>query len=79
MKKYRLVPETELLDLLENSNKLQALENGGVDNWDWYGASIRDYFEACITELNLELDEDEDLDFTTIAKIDLNNYPIMEL
>lgn len=79
MIKYRLVPENELLDLLENSNKLQALENGGVDNWDWYGDSIRDYFEVCITELNLELDEDEDLDFTTIAKIDLNNYQIVKL
>ena len=79
MIKYRVVPETELLSLLEDSNKLRALENGGVDNWSWYGDSIRDYFEACTTELNLELDEDEDLDFTTIAKIDLNNYQIVKL
>ena len=24
-----------------------ALEAGGVDNWDWYGESIHDFIDAC--------------------------------
>lgn len=30
---------------LENRDAiLSALEAGGVDNWEWYGESIRDFF-----------------------------------
>lgn len=31
-----------LLELDERDTVLTALENGGVDNWDWYGASLKD-------------------------------------
>ena len=31
--------------------KLFALENGGVDNWEWYGASICNFEEANGNEL----------------------------
>lgn len=40
-----LIPEYKLRELLEDSNKLAALECGGVDNWDWYGYSIHNYIE----------------------------------
>lgn len=29
-------------DLLISSNRLNALEVGGVDNWDWYSESLND-------------------------------------
>lgn len=40
MSKKRLVDEDELLDLLNCRNTLTALEQGGVDNWEWYDASL---------------------------------------
>lgn len=76
MKKYRLVEERELLSLLEAHNRLIALESGGVDNWEWYGASLGDYLEAWIAESGL--DPDSDWDFTSIAEEDLNNYASTE-
>lgn len=47
----RIIDEEELLDLLEQSAVLSALESGGVDNWDWYEASLE----------NLELPDEKDL------------------
>lgn len=76
MKKYRLVEEKELIDLLESYNRLQALENGGVDNWEWYGASLGDFLEAWIADKGL--DPDGDWDFTAMAEDDLNEYASCE-
>ena len=76
MKKYRLVEENKLIDLLEAYNRLQALENGGGDNWEWYGASLGDFLEAWIAEKGL--DPDGDWDFTAIAEDDLNEYASTE-
>ena len=75
MKKYRLVEENKLIDLLEAYNRLQALENGGVDNWEWYGA-LGDFLEAWIAEKGL--DPYGDWDFTAIAEDDLNEYASTE-
>ena len=38
-----IISTRELAQLLTASNKLAALEAGGVDNWEWYGESLRDY------------------------------------
>ena len=40
MTKKRLIDEDELLDLLDCRNTLTALEQGGVDNWEWYCDSL---------------------------------------
>lgn len=40
-KKYVLT-EGELSALIEDRLILEALENGGVDNWKWYQESLRD-------------------------------------
>lgn len=61
MEKYYKISESELCELIHDSMKLCALENGGVDNWEWYGASIRDFEEN-----NGELYE--------LAKIELKTY-----
>lgn len=44
-RKY-LVSESELIELIHDSMKLFALENGGVDDWEWYGISISDFEKA---------------------------------
>jgi len=31
--------------LLKRDEELSALESGGVDNWEWYGESLKNYFE----------------------------------
>lgn len=51
-KKY-IIDESELLELLEGYSQYIALDNGGVDNWDWYYGSLFDYRESVCKELNL--------------------------
>ena len=53
--KYVRVKVPKLAKLLRHEIELLALQNGGVDNWDWYG----DCFTEKVDEL-LEAD-DEDL------------------
>ena len=77
MKKYRLVPETELRHYIEAWLKLQALENGGVDNWEWYGASLGDFLESWAKETGRD-PEDEDLDFNEIINEDIKEYLFYE-
>lgn len=31
--------------LEDDSDKLAALENGGVDNWEWYSESLQEYWK----------------------------------
>lgn len=71
---YRLVTEKELRRLLYAYNKMIALESGGVDNWDWYGASIGDYIDEWVREKDFDLDEDWGLD--DIVEDDIQSYPI---
>lgn len=56
----KLIEEKELARLLRNSAKLAALENGGVDNWDWYGDSLDDnnYWEEFDEKSDEELTKD---------------------
>ena len=44
--KYYKVPEDEMRELVYDSMKLAALENGGIDNWGYYGDSIDAFEEA---------------------------------
>ncbi|MDO4562202.1 MAG: hypothetical protein Q4C12_00050 [Clostridia bacterium] len=56
--KYVEISISELQDLLETKARLNALECGGVDNWEWYGESFNQYVED-----NSEFDDfDEYLD-----------------
>lgn len=41
-KKKYVVYEEDLLRMLEAEAVLNALENGGVDNWNYYGEAIND-------------------------------------
>lgn len=46
MLKQYLISESRLRDLLHSEAKLNALEAGGVDNWSWYGDSLRDFWAS---------------------------------
>lgn len=65
LEKQYLVNESELIELLHNSFKLMALENGGVDNWNWYSQSIADF-------------EESEGELYTLAHEELSNYDILE-
>lgn len=55
MKQY-IINEEDLRDLLVCKQYLLALENAGVDNWEWYGEAI-DSFEK---ENGVDIDFVED-------------------
>ena len=74
---YCLVPKDELKELLCDSLRLQALDCGGVDNWDWYGASIGDFIEAAKVDYNVPKDDD-DFDISDMADVDVEGYRTME-
>lgn len=63
MEKTYQVSESELIELIHDSMKLCALENGGVDDWEWYGISISDFEKANGDELY------------ELARKELENYP----
>lgn len=73
---YCLVPKDELKDLLYDSLKLQALESGGVDNWSWYGDSIRDFIDAAKADYNVP--EDDDFGIGDMAEVDAEGYRTVE-
>ena len=73
MIKY-ILTRKQLLELLTSHNKLIALESGGVDNWEWYSASIHDFIDEWVKESGANPDGDWNIE--DIAIFDLDNYYI---
>jgi hypothetical protein len=46
--KYVRVRLQRLAKLLRSETELQALQAGGVDNWEWYGECFTDDVEALL-------------------------------
>ena len=71
-----LIPKETLLDLICDSNTLAALEIGGVDNWDWYGCSIRGYIDDWKQDNPHSWAgiDPEDIDIETISRLELAEY-----
>ncbi len=40
------ISKKEYEELLDRDRKLSALEAGGVDNWEWYGESLAQYYDG---------------------------------
>lgn len=74
---YCLVPKDELKELLYDSLKLQALDCGGVDNWEWFGASIEDFIDAAKVDYNVP-EDDNDFDISDMANVDVEGYRTVE-
>lgn len=47
---YYLIEENNLLQLIEDSLRYQALVYGGVDNWEWCGESEKDYLKSYVDD-----------------------------
>lgn len=65
--KYYIISEKRLKELLEKETRYDALKNGGVDNWEWYGISIQNYLSlykanAIYEIVNERVNEFETLD-----------------
>lgn len=76
MKRY-IIKESELLELLEARLRLAALENGGVDNWEWYGDSLCDYLRNYCEWNNMQYEDEEGdpiIDYDTLALLELEEY-----
>ena len=56
-----IIPKNEFADLLRDSDKLNRLECGGVDNWDWYDESLNN--EDPSYEKIQDMSDDDLIDF----------------
>ena len=70
--KFYKISEKDLLRLLKDAYRFQALECGGVDNWEWYSASFGDFIEMCNKDDNTEYEDIEE-----IAEASLKYYEII--
>lgn len=64
-----IIPRERLIELIVAELNLNALEGGGVDNWDWYGESIENYLDR--------LSEEEDynfIDYEDAAELLIDKY-----
>lgn len=43
---YRIINEYELFSLLMDAHIARALDNGGVDDWSFYGDAINNYLDG---------------------------------
>lgn len=64
-----LIEEKDLIELLSNSLRLEALERDGVDNWTWYGDGFRDFLKEIAEENSITIDEDSDFSFQDAAQL----------
>lgn len=39
-----ILDRSEYESLIRSRDKLQGLEAGGVDNWEWYSESLKDFY-----------------------------------
>ena len=87
MKEMFEISREELIELLECQYILAALEYGGVDNWQWYDESCRDFLDdykndnkfLLVAGMDSEEAEEylEDFDFRDIAKFEVGKYEVM--
>ena len=72
-KKYYLVEEKEMINLLDSYLHYLALEQGGVGDWEWYYASLGEFIDRH------KLDHGIRYTIRDMAKEELSNYSAMML
>lgn len=72
-KKYYLVEEKEMINLLDSYLHLLALEQGGVGDWEWYYESLGEFID------HHKLDHGIRYTIRDMAKEELSNYSAMML
>lgn len=71
--KYYQISEEDLLALLTIKNKYLCLEADGVYDWYWYMES-KDLYISKALNISIKKVEEEDLDFSDIAKNELKSF-----
>lgn len=77
---YYKISKEKLIELFAAYEKLCALENGGVDDWEWYSCTINDYLNSYKMNSFEEFAEAEikNLPIVTVYHIDNYEIPLME-
>ena len=61
MDKTYTITRAQILSFLASEMKLEALENGGVDNWEHYGDAISDYQRAWLEYWDFSIIDEDDI------------------
>lgn len=62
---FLIVPRGMMEEIMEGHLRWCALESGGVDNWEWYGASMKDFLEESNVDSISRLAKEETEEFPT--------------
>ena len=65
---FLIVPREMMEEIMEGHLRWCALESGGVDNWEWYGASMKDFLE----ESNIN-------SISQLTKEEVDGFPTCEM
>lgn len=76
MAKNIILTETEFKNIYRGYLKYLALQNGGVDNWEWYSESLGYFLEDCylVNHPNRTAEDfsEENYDFDDVVNEDID-------
>ena len=77
--KLFVLTETQLVSMLTDQMKLDALERAGVDNWCWYGENFSEIQEMYCPDIDISEEDLDDLTFWDVAKMRVDAGEFREL
>ena len=77
--KLFVLTETQLVNMLTDQMKLDALERAGVDNWCWYGENFAEIQEMYYPDSDISEEDLDDLTFWDVAKMRVDAGEFREL
>ena len=77
--KLFVLTETQLVSMLTDQMKLDALERAGVDNWCWYGENFAEIQEMYCPDTDISAEDLDDLTFWDVAKMRVDAGEFREL
>ena len=74
MNRFFKISEQDLIYLIKCRAKLEALEAGGVDNWNYYDEAQDEYLEDYFSYCDPEFFNDNILTFDMLADEEINKF-----
>lgn len=76
MDKTYTITRAQMLNFLAAEMKLEALENGGVDNWEHYSDAVSDYQKSWLEYWDFSIMDEEDVpeSFEEMAEYEIGRY-----
>ena len=70
------ITRAHMLNFLAAEMKLEALERGGVDNWEYYGDAIHDYQRDWLNYWGFSDSDEDDIPetFEDMAEYEIGQY-----